>query len=245
MDLSVKILGIVASPIREGNTHFLVEEALKAARGEGEVETELLNLQDYRIEPCNGCDGCMRRIHKVQREVGLDVVPVPMKSYNCGIKDDMEIIHQKLLESDGIIVGTPVYIASIPGQLKIFIDRCRTFVHDYRLRDKAAGSITVAFYRSAGQDTTLNLMNLSLLALGCTLVSIGASTVSSKEGTGAPIKETRFAAELDAFGMITVRAVASQVTQTAIKLKVGKQALEAAGSPLRGRAAFEIPGGGH
>lgn len=245
MDLNVKILGIVATPIQEGNTRFIVEEALKAAQSEGCVETELLHLENYRIEPCVGCDGCMRRIHKIQKEVGLEVVPVPIKAYNCGIKDDMEILHQKLVESDGVILGTPVYIGSVPGQLKIFIDRCRTFVHDYRLRDKAAGSITVAFYRSAGQDTTLNLMNLSLLALGCTVVSIGASTVSSKEGVGIPIKETRFAAGLDALGMMGVRAIGSQVAQTAIKLKVGKQALEAAGMDIRGRAAFEIPGGAH
>ncbi|MBI2876104.1 MAG: flavodoxin family protein [Candidatus Tectomicrobia bacterium] len=237
-------MGVVATPIKEGNTRFIVEEALKAAQNEGPVETELVHLQDYRIEPCVGCDGCMRRIHKIQKEVGLEVVPVPIKTYNCGIRDDMEILHQKLVESDGLILGTPVYIASIPGQLKVFIDRCRTFVHDYRLRSKAAGSITVAFYRSAGQDTTLNLMNLSLLAVGYTVVSVGASTVSSKEGLGIPIKETRFAAGQDPLGMMMVRSVGSQVAQTAITLKAGKLALEAAGMGLQGRASFEIPGSG-
>ena len=245
MDLSVKILGIVATPISGGNTQFIAEEALKATQEGVKVETELLNLQDYFIEPCRGCDLCMRRIHKIQKEVGLDVVPVPIKSYNCSIKDDMEVIHQKLVNSDGIVVGTPVYIGSIPGQLKVFIDRCRTFVHDYRLRGKVVGCITVAFYRSAGQDTTLNLMNLSFLALGCTIVSIGASTVSSKDGLGIPIKETRFAASLDPLGMMGVRSVGSQVVQAAIKLKAGEQALKAAGANFRGQASFEIPGRPH
>ena len=60
-----------------------------------------------------------------------------------------------MLEADAILLVAPVYIASLPGQMKTFIDRCRIFVHDFRLRGKVAAPLTVAFFRNAGEDTTL------------------------------------------------------------------------------------------
>ena len=241
-DMKVKILGIVGTPIKDGNCQYMLEEALKVAASEGRAEIELIHLQDYRIEYCVGCEGCLRRVHKLQKEVGFDVIPVPVKEYNCGIKDDMESIHKKMLEADGIILAAPVYIATVPGQVKTFIDRCRTFVHDYRLRGKVAAPLTVAFYRHAGEDTTLQIMIISLLAIGLTVVAFGASTVSTKEGAGMPIRETRFAVREDELGMTAVKGVGSQVAQAALQMKAGKLALDDAGLHLKPRAWFPAPG---
>ncbi len=241
-DLRVKILGIVGTPIKEGNCQYILEEALKAAEEGGRVETELIHLQDYRIEYCIGCEGCLRRVHRIQKEVGFDVMPVPAPEYNCTIKDDMQIIHKKMLEADGIILAAPVYIATVPGQVKTFIDRVRTFVHDYRLRGKVAAPITVAFYRNAGEDTTLQMMNLSMLAIGLSVVAFGASTVSTREGAGVLVKETRYAVKEDLMGMAAVRSVGSQVAQAAIQMKAGKLAMEEAGIRVSSRASFPVPG---
>jgi len=241
-DLKVKVLGIVGTPIKDGNCQYLLEEALRVAEGEGRVETELVHLQDYRIEYCAGCEGCLRRVHKLQKEIGFDVIPVPVKDYNCGIDDDMRILHKKMLEADGIILAAPVYIATVPGQVKTFIDRCRTFVHDYRLRGKVAAPLTVAFYRNAGEDTTLQMMTISLLAIGLTVVAFGASTVSTKEGVGIPIRETRFAVKEDWLGMTAVKGVGSQVAQAALQMKAGKLALDEAGLQLKAKAWFPVPG---
>jgi len=232
-DLKVKILGIVGTPIKDGNCQYLLEQALQVVESGGQATTELLHLQDYRIEYCIGCEACLRRVHKKQKEVGFDVIPVPVKDYNCSIKDDMEIIHRKMLEADGILLAAPVYIATIPGQVKTFIDRCRTFVHDFRLRGKVAAPLTVAFYRNAGEDTALQTMALSLLALGLTQVSFGASAVSTKEGLGIPIRETRFAVKEDLVGMTLMNMAATQVAQAALQMKAGKLALEEAGIRLK------------
>lgn len=242
-DLKVKILGIVGTPIKNGNCQYMLEEALKAAEEEGRVETELIHLEDYQIGYCIGCEGCLRHVHRTQREVGFDVMPVPVKDYNCTIKDDMEIIHKKMLEADGIILAAPVYIGTVPGQVKTFIDRVRTFVHDYRLRGKVAAPLTVAFYRNAGEDTTLQMMTLSLLAIGLTVVAIGASTVSTKHGAGELIKSDRFAIKEDALGMTGVRGVASQVATAALQLKAGKLALEEAGIKIESKGVFPILSG--
>ncbi|MBU2548138.1 MAG: flavodoxin family protein [Proteobacteria bacterium] len=241
-DLKVKILGIVGTPIKNGNCQYFLERALEAAAEDERVSTELVHLQDYRIEYCIGCEGCLRRVHKLQKQVGFDVIPVPVEGYNCTIKDDMEILHQKMLEADGIILAAPVYIASMPGQVKTFIDRCRTFVHDFRLRGKVSAALTVAFFRNAGEDTTLQAMTLSLLAIGLTVVTFGASAVSTREGLGIPIRETRFAVGEDLAGMTSMRSAASQVAQAALQMKAGRLGLDAAGIRLRSTGWVVVPG---
>jgi multimeric flavodoxin WrbA len=224
-DLKVKILGIVGTPIKNGNCQYQLEEALKAAEATGRVVTELVYLGDYQVSYCIGCDRCMRKINKVQKEVGFHVLPVPIEGYNCSIKDGMEELHQKMLEADGILLMAPVYIASIPGQVKTFIDRCRTFVHDFRLLDKVAAPMTIGFFRNSGQDTALDLMRTSLLALGLNVVSYGSSSVSTREGIGIPIKETRFAVKEDLAGALMVDIAVKKLVRTALHIKAGKLAL--------------------
>ncbi len=228
-DLKVKILGIVGTPIKGGNCQYLLEQALQVVESGGRATTELIHLQDYRIEYCTGCDTCLRRVHKVQKEVGADVVPVPVKDYNCSIQDDMEIIHKKMLEADGILLAAPVYMATVPGQVKTFIDRCRTFVHDLRLRGKVAAPLTVSFFRNTGGDTALQMMNLSLLAMGLTVASFGAVAVSTREGMGIPIRETRFAVKEDLVGMGMMNMAATQLARAALQMKAGSLAMEEAG----------------
>ena len=237
-DLKVKMLGIVGTPIKNGNCQYILEEALRVAGEESWVETELIHLKDYHIEYCIGCEGCMRRVHQLQKKIGFDVFPVPVEGYNCTVKDDMQIIHEKMIAADGIILAAPVYILTIPGQMKTFIDRCRTFVHDYRLMGKAAGSLNVAFYRNAGEDTTRQMLNAALLSIKLSVVTGGANTVSTREGSGAPIRGTRFAVKEDRLGMAAVYAVGRQVAAAALQLKAGKAALEEAGMMLKLSGAF-------
>jgi len=238
-DLKVKILGVVGTPIKNGNCQYILEEALRVAGEEGWAETELIHLKDYNIEYCIGCEGCLRRVHKLQKKIGFDVIPVPVEGYNCTVKDDMEIIHEKMIEADGIIFAAPVYILTVPGQMKTFIDRCRTFVHDYRLEGKAAGSLNVAFYRNAGEDITRQMLNMAMLSIKLSVVSGGASTVSTKDGSGIPIRETRFAVKEDKLGMAAVYAVGRQVAKAALQMKAGRLALEKAGFEIKSKAVFQ------
>ena len=86
----MKVLGIVCSPRKRGNTEIMVEEALAATREAG-AETELVLIADKNITPCDACGSC--------RETGF-----------CRIKDDMQPIYQQLEAADAIILGTPVYL---------------------------------------------------------------------------------------------------------------------------------------
>lgn len=99
----MKILGISASPRKNGNTVAMLNEALKAAKAEG-AEVELYSITGKNIQPCDGCWGCT-------------------KTGKCHIKDDIAVLQEKMIAADGIIFGTPVYFWGMTAQAKVIIDR--------------------------------------------------------------------------------------------------------------------------
>jgi len=132
----IKIVGISSSPRHEGNTDFLVKEALAAARDEQGVEIEFISLAGRNIQPCDGCRSCR-------------------KTKTCHIEDDLPPIYTKMEEADGIIIGSPVYFGSATPQAKSLIDRAG-YIQGRRgdtFRGKVGGPIVVA--RRAGQNFTL------------------------------------------------------------------------------------------
>jgi multimeric flavodoxin WrbA len=80
---------VVGSPRRNGNTHILVSKLLEGAQVEGAL-CDTLFLNDLHIRECDGCHTCW-------------------KGNPCSKSDDMNAIYPKLIESDVIIFGTPVY----------------------------------------------------------------------------------------------------------------------------------------
>jgi multimeric flavodoxin WrbA len=98
-----KILGVMGSPRRKGNTHILLSRILDGAKAWG-ADTELLFLGDLDIRECDGCHSCWKGRH-------------------CSKKDDMNAIFPKIIESDIIIFGTPVYWYGPTALMKCFIDR--------------------------------------------------------------------------------------------------------------------------
>ena len=138
----MKVIGIVCSPREGGNTEILLHRALEAAKEAGAEETELIHLSGKHINPCDGCLTCA--------ETG-----------KCHIDDDMQAIYPKLLEADGIIMGTPVYFWGVTAQAKALIDRTNCWTQGHAailrankpisgpgiegLRNKVGGIITVAY----------------------------------------------------------------------------------------------------
>ncbi len=98
-----KILGVIGSPRKRGNTHILVSRILDGAEEEGAV-TETLFLNDLNVLECDGCHACW-------------------KGKQCRKKDDMNNIYPKIIQSDIIIFGTPVYWYGPTALMKCFIDR--------------------------------------------------------------------------------------------------------------------------
>jgi len=141
----VKLLGIVGSPRKGGNTETMMREVLKAGEQEG-AETELMHLTDFDLKPCDGCRTCF-------------------ETKNCVIKDDVEKIFEKIAKADGIIVGSPVYFYSINAQTKMFIERVG-YLNMARgrkaFRNKIGGAVAVA--GSSGLENALSQIMMFLAA---------------------------------------------------------------------------------
>jgi multimeric flavodoxin WrbA len=131
----MKILGIVCSPRKGGNTEILVKEALASAREAG-AQTELVSVVGKNIAPCDACGSCG-------------------KTGVCRIQDDMQSIYQQLEAADAIIFGSPVYFGSVSAQAKAIMDRTFSLLMDRRLKGKVAAPILAARRVGAGQTRNL------------------------------------------------------------------------------------------
>ena len=105
-----KILGIVGSPRKNGNTHLLVSRILEGAESAG-ASTDIILLGQKKIRECDGCFTCW-------------------KGKECHIKDDMLNIYPQIINSDVIVFGTPVYWFGPTALMKAFLDRFVYFTCD-------------------------------------------------------------------------------------------------------------------
>lgn len=105
----MKVLGISCGR-KLSNTEILVKEALMGAESLG-AEVELVRLNDLNLKPCTGCNACVVSLLE------------KASSGDCVIKDDLEFIEEKIMECDGLILGSPIYEKGPTGLLKILADR--------------------------------------------------------------------------------------------------------------------------
>jgi multimeric flavodoxin WrbA len=98
-----KILTVMGSPRKKGNTHILISKILEGAKSEG-AEGEILFLDDLTIRECDGCHRCWQ-------------------GKECNKADDMNGLYPRIAESAGIVFGTPVYWYGPTALIKGFLDR--------------------------------------------------------------------------------------------------------------------------
>lgn len=117
----MKIMGIVAGR-HNGNSEILTKEALSACRELG-AECTLINLFDYKILPCTGCESCTMAMGKGENA-------------GCVLKDkdDMERIVQCMHEQDGIIIGCPTYDLMPSATYTIFANRFMAYELSFLLK---------------------------------------------------------------------------------------------------------------
>lgn len=193
-DFMPRIIGIVGSPRLNGNTTFLVKEALSAAEEKG-IETELIKLAEHEINPCRACDTCL--------------------TSECPIEDDVPMILEKLEAADGIIIGSPVYFGNVTGQTKSFMDRTRPLRIDFKLKNKIGGAIAVGGSRNGGQETTCNAIHNFLLIHEMIVVG-DASPTAHYGGTGVGRGEKD--CEKDEFGIETSKNLGKKVAELVAKI---------------------------
>lgn len=139
MEVDMKIVGFVGSPRKEGNTTTIVNEVLRGAREAG-AETKIFNLNALNIKGCQACYKCQ------------------IPEGRCVQKDDMSQLYDEIFNADAIVVGSPVYMLQVTGQMKIFVDRLFALMYlkdgkPGNFRNKIKGKKTVAVYSQGQPDT--------------------------------------------------------------------------------------------
>lgn len=137
----MNVIAINGSPKAEGNTYQALKIVTEAIENEG-ISTEIIHIGNKSIRGCIACGWCYEH-----------------KNEKCVFDDDVNEIIQKLKTADGIIIGSPVYYASISGTMKSFLDR--TFyvasANGGLFRHKVGAS--VAAVRRSGEVATFDHLN--------------------------------------------------------------------------------------
>lgn len=104
----MKVLGFNGSPRKNGNTAIVLNHALEGAASKG-AETELVNLYDLNYKGCISCFACKR---------------IGGKSYGkCALNDELTAVLKKVDEADAIILGSPIYLGVVTGEMRSFMER--------------------------------------------------------------------------------------------------------------------------
>lgn len=114
-----KVTAFIGTAQRQA-TYEAVREFEKNLKQEGEIDFETVFLSDYRLEFCLGCKLCFDK-----------------GEGHCPLKDDRDILLEKLERSDGIILATPSYAFQVTGRMKNFLDRITFIFHRPRFFGKA------------------------------------------------------------------------------------------------------------
>ena len=143
----MKVLAINGSPRKDKNAAILLNKALEGAASQG-AETELIHLYGQNYKCCVSCFACKLKNGK---------------SYGkCALKDDLTPILEKAAKADAIILGSPIYFASVTGAMRSFLER---FMFQYLIYDADYSSL-FGKKISTGFIYTMNVTNERMKDIG-------------------------------------------------------------------------------
>ncbi|MFA7659523.1 MAG: flavodoxin family protein [Candidatus Gastranaerophilaceae bacterium] len=135
------LIAINGSPKAEGNTYHALKLVAEELEKQG-ISTEIIHIGNKNIRGCLACNACAKN-----------------KNEKCIIDDEVNEAIQKMKNADGIIIGSPVYYASIAGTMKCFLDRAFYVAgaNGGLFRHKVGASVAVA--RRSGEVATFDHLN--------------------------------------------------------------------------------------
>ncbi len=138
----MKVVAFNGSPRKDGNTSILIRHVLNGLEREG-IETELVHLSEKELRGCISCYQCIEN-----------------RDQRCAVESDAanEYI-AKMLEAEGIILGSPVYFIDVTPEMKALIDRTGyvSRANGRMFRNKVGAA--VAAVRRLGAVHTLDTMD--------------------------------------------------------------------------------------
>ena len=127
---------------KDGNTAALINYVLDQLKPEG-IETELFHLAGKKIRGCIACYKCFEN-----------------KDQRCSVKnDDLNECIEKMLEADGIILGSPTYFTDVSAEMKALIDRAGLVAkaNDDMFKHKVGAAVVAV--RRAGSIHVFDTLN--------------------------------------------------------------------------------------
>ena len=122
------------------HSYMVAERFAKGIEESSGAVTEVIELKDMDIRHCVGCFGCWK------------VTPG-----QCVIRDDMDVIREKILESDNIILSFPLYFFGVSSKMKTMLDRLLPFKMPYKGRHATEDNLLIMDYRYDFSDKRLIL----------------------------------------------------------------------------------------
>ena len=167
----MKVMAICAGR-KNGNGEILAKEALLGAQEMG-AEVEMINLFDYNILPCTGCEGCTMQMG----EVAMD----PTKKYHgCVLKnkDDVDALVAELHTCNGIIFSVPTYDLTPSSMYTRFAQRFLAYELSFLLEigvvkenpNTVAGLIAVGGSMHDWQSLALESLQATMFTMSLTVV---------------------------------------------------------------------------
>ena len=138
----MKVVAFSGSARKDGNTAILINNVLQELEKEG-IGTELIQLAGKKIRGCLACMKCFEN-----------------KDQRCVNKDDvLNECLEKMLEADGIILGSPTYFSNVSTEIKALIDRSGLVaIANGHMFKRKVGAAVVAV-RRAGSVSVFDAIN--------------------------------------------------------------------------------------
>jgi multimeric flavodoxin WrbA len=152
----MKVVAFNGSSRKDSNTAILVKTVLEELGKEG-IETEFIQLAGESVRGCIACRKCFER-----------------KDKRCAVDaDNLNEYLAKMIEAQGIILGSPVYFTDVSANMKALIERCGyVSAANGGLLKRKVGAAVVAV-RRAGAVHTFDTINH--LFLHAQMIVVGSS----------------------------------------------------------------------
>ena len=144
-----KIAVLMGTRQKSGNTVTLVRSFLDKLSKQ-DYSIEYIFPQDYKIEPCIGCNNCFINTQ-------------------CIKKDDIPIIQKKILEADLLVIASPVYLHYFTGELKMILDKCSWWAHTLRLQGKPV--VIASTCSNNGNKTVMKALGEIMAFMGGNIIA--------------------------------------------------------------------------
>lgn len=182
----MKVLGINGSARKDSHTTRLMKYIFEELNKEG-IETKLITLYDKKINPCHACWACQGR-------------------KNCVYQDDFHDVFNQMMEADGMILGSPVYMANISSSMQALLERAAVVLdmnkENLSMKYKVGASI-VSLRRGGGLNAVdaMNhfFLNHEMIVVGSTYWNMVYSQLSRE-------------AEMDLEGIENIKNIGQNMT---------------------------------